>query len=283
MRSLWKGAVSFGLVHIPIKLFAATEDKDIRFRLLHKECNHPIQYQKRCPHCDREVEPEEIVKGFEYTKGRFVIVTEEELEALEPESSRTIEIQSFVNLPEIDPIYFVKTYYLAPDQQGQKAYALLHQALQEMNRLALAKVTLRSKEAIAALRVYGEGLAMHIMLFPEEIRSMDQLGELGQSVEVSAKEKTMAIQLIESLTEPFNPERWQNEYKEKLNHYLQEKVQGQEIIDQPTAPAPKGKVVDLMEALKVSLDQAKAQQAQQKKTTKKGKTTKSTTERRKTS
>ncbi|KAB2952308.1 Ku protein [Heliorestis acidaminivorans] len=281
MRSLWKGAVSFGLVHIPIKLFAATEDKDIRFRLLHKECNRPIQYQKRCSHCDREVESEEIVKGFEYTKGRFVIVTEEDLSALEPEGSRSIDIQSFVHLAEIDPIYFVKTYYLAPDQQGEKAYALLHRALQETNRLALAKVILRSKETIAALRIYGDALAMHIMLFPEEIRSIEGLGLLGQGLEISDKEQKMAVQLIESLTEPFDPQQWQNEYNEKLQQWLQEKVQGEAVAEIPTTTAaPKGKVVDLMEALKVSLNQAKEEQ---KKTAKKEKAGKSTVSRKKTS
>ncbi|MBC9785743.1 Ku protein [Heliobacterium chlorum] len=259
MRSIWKGAISFGLVHIPIKLFAATEDKDIRFNLLHKKCHRPIQYQKRCPFCDEEVKPEEIVKGFEYEKGRYVVVTQEELEGLEPEGSRAIDIQSFVDLKEIDPIYFVKTYYLSPDQHGQKAYALLKSALTETNRLALAKVILRSKEVLAALRVYGSGLAMHTMLFPEEIRSIDTLGDLGTAVEISKKEQTMAIQLVESLTEPFQPDKWKSEYQERIGQFIESKIQGQAVVEVPQGPAP-GKVVDLMEALKASIEHAKAQQ-----------------------
>ncbi|WP_049754122.1 Ku protein [Heliomicrobium modesticaldum] len=259
VRSIWKGAISFGLVHIPIKLFAATEEKDVRFHLLHKECHNPIQYQKRCPYCDREVTPEEIVKGFEYDKGRYVIITQEELEGLAPEGSRSIDIQSFVALKEIDPIFFVKTYYLSPDQHGQKAYALLRNALRETDRLALARVILRTKEALVALRVYGKGLAMHTMLYPEEIRSMEPLGDLGESIEVSAKEQTMAVQLIESLTEPFDPVKWQSEQRERIRHFINAKVQGQAIVEAPQTPTV-GKVIDLMEALKASIQQVKTQQ-----------------------
>ncbi|MBM7868502.1 DNA end-binding protein Ku [Heliobacterium gestii] len=259
MRSLWKGAISFGLVHIPIKMFAATEEKDVRFHLLHKECHNPIQYQKRCPHCDREVTPEEIVKGFEYDKGRYVIVTQEELEGIAPEGSRAIDIQSFVNLKDIDPIYFAKTYYLSPDQHGQKAYALLRNALQQSDRLALARVILRTKEALVALRVYGKGLAMHTMLYPEEIRSMEPLGDLGEGIDVSEKEQTMAVQLIESLTESFDPEKWQSEHRKRIRQFIDAKVQGQAIVEAPQAPAA-GKVIDLMEALKASIQQAKTQQ-----------------------
>ncbi|TCP60206.1 DNA end-binding protein Ku [Heliophilum fasciatum] len=260
MRSMWTGAISFGLIHIPVKLFAATEDKDVRFNWLHKECNSPVQYKKHCPHCNKEVGQDDLVKGFEYEKGRFVLIADEELEALAPEGTRTIDIKSFVHLKEIDPIYFAKTYYLAPDGRGQKAFALLRAALQEADRLALAKVVLRAKESLAAVRVYKEGLAMHLMLFPEEIRGLEGLGDIGVGMAIDAKEKTMALQLIDSLTEPWEPVKWHNEYQTRVRELIDAKIQGQTPVEAPRVAAT-GNVIDLMAALKASIEQAKEKQA----------------------
>ncbi|MDD2422561.1 MAG: Ku protein, partial [Heliobacteriaceae bacterium] len=245
MKTIWKGAVSFGLVHIPVKLYAATEDADIRFHLLHKECLSPIRYLKNCPHCQREVAPAEIIKGFEVEKGRYITISPEELAALSPEKDQTITIRSFVHLTEIDPVYFVKTYYLAPDRQGNKAFGLLRTALAETGRLALARIVLRTRENLAALRVFGDGLALHTMLYPQEIRPLTAIGDISPGNPLSGQEKAMAVQLVESLTAPFKPEELQNTYQANLQELLAAKTAGEAPV--PVAPpVAAGQVTDLL-------------------------------------
>ncbi|PKM47637.1 MAG: Ku protein [Firmicutes bacterium HGW-Firmicutes-8] len=255
MRNLWKGAVSFGLVHVPVKLYSATEKKDIKFNYLHEKCKTPVKYERVCPTCGTEVPMEEIVKGFEYEKGKYVILQDEDFENIPLETTKTVEIVSFADLGEIDPIYFDKSYYLAPGDGGQKAYELLKQAMRNSNKVALARVVIRSKESLAALRVYKEVLLMETMFYPEEIRGTQLMPEINYKVEVHDNEVKMATGLIDSLTEPFNPEQYKNRYREALNNVIEAKIRGEEIEVAPRVET--GKVVDLMEALKTSIELAK--------------------------
>lgn len=275
MRSLWKGAISFGLVHIPVKLYTATASRDVRFHMLHRACHTPIRYHKFCPACGREVAPEEIARGYEYVSGRYVLVEDDDLAALPLRTDRAVEILDFVRLAEIDPIYFEKTYFLEPAEGGARAYALLRLAMEETGRIALAKVALRAKESLAAIRVYGGTagrasaggggngraphaapgiLVMETMFFPDEIRSFGQLEAAYQPVAVNDRELGMAVHLVENLSVAFEPERYRDEYREALLEAIEEKVAGREVVA-PAAPEP-ARVVDLMRALEESVRQA---------------------------
>ncbi len=288
MRSLWKGAISFGLVHIPVKLYTATESRDVRFHMLHRACHTPIRYRKFCPACGREVEAEEIARGYEYAGGRYVLVEDEDLDALPLRTDRAVEILDFVRLDEIDPVFFEKTYFLEPAEGGAKAYALLRHAMERTGRAAVAKVALRSKESLAAIRLYnglpagaangsaagaangpaagvgargGGGLSggvpilvLETMFFPDEIRSYAQLAEAYRPVAVNERELAMAVHLIESLSVSFQPEKYRDEYREALLEVIEDKVAGREVVT-PEAPEP-ARVVDLMRALEESIRMA---------------------------
>ena len=251
MRSLWNGSISFGLVNVPVKMFAATEDKDVHFRTLHKECNTPIQYRKFCPTCEKEVKPDELVKGFEYEKGQFVLISDEDLEGLAVAATQAIEIIDFVNLQEIDPIYFYKTYYLSPGETGQKAYWLLRLAMEDTGKIAIAKIVLRDKQHLAAVRVLSDCLSLSMMFYPDEIRSTEELRQ-GQSMVLHDNEIRMATQLIESLTAPFEAAKYDDEYRAELLKLVEARVAGAAVAI-PKSPR-QNKVVDLMEALKASLE-----------------------------
>lgn len=271
MHTVWKGAISFGLVHVPVKMHAATEDKDIHFRQLHKECNMPIGYEKKCSHCNKEVKAEDIVKGFEYEKDKFVIVKDEELEALKPESARVIKILDFVDLAHIDPIYFVKPYYLSPDMSGSSAYSLLVEAIKQTGKIGIAKINIRSKSNLAAIRVVENCLCLETMHFPDEIRAINQVPNISQQIEVNDKELQMAITLVEQLSEEFDASKYTDEYRIALSELIEQKVAG-ESIDIVNAPAAtKTNVIDLMSALQASLDATKPQPPapKKKRTTKK--------------
>ncbi len=255
MRTIWKGAVSFGLVSIPIKLFPATEQKDIKFRFLHKTCQAPIKYQRVCSACGQEVTQEDIVRGYEYESGRFVIMNEEDLEKIPDERTRTIDIIDFVSLKDIDPIYFDKTYYLAPNDAGEKPYALLRKAMEETDKIAVAKVVIRNKESLAVIRGYGNFLVMETMLYPDEIRDSKLLPGFEREVKLHDNEMKMARELIENLATEFTPEKYDDEYRKKLLELIKAKIEGEEIVI-PEAEA-KGKIVDLMDALKASVEMAK--------------------------
>ncbi len=275
MRNLWKGAISFGLVHVPVKLYAATEKKDIKFNYLHEKCKTPIRYERVCPTCETEVPLEEIVRGYEYEKGKYVILRDEDFENIPLETTKTVEIMNFVNLAEIDPIYFDKSYYLAPGDGGQKAYELLKQAMQSSKKVAVAKVVIRSKESLAVLRVYQDAILMETMFYPDEIRATRLMPELDYQVQIHENEVKMATNLVESLTEPFAPEQYQNRYRQALTDLIQSKITGEEVEVAPKAEP--GKVVDLMEALKASIQLAKEEKekarAKEKKKTGKGRKT----------
>ena len=252
MRTLWKGAVSFGLVNIPIKMYVATEHKDIKFNFLHKECMNPIQYRKFCPHCDREIASEEIVRGYEYQKGSYVVINEEDLERIPLENTKTIDILDFVDLTQVDPIYFDKTYYLEPSQGGEKAYGLLIEAMSQTGKVAIAKVIIRSKQSLAALRIKDQVLIMETIFWPDEIRSPSALNLGVDRGKLHDNEIKMAVSLIDNLSTSFEPAKYQNEYRQALWEIIESKIVGKEVV--AAAPvADRGNVVDLMEALKASV------------------------------
>ncbi len=254
MHTVWKGAISFGLVHVPVKMFASTEDKDIHLRLIHKACGTPISYVRSCPHCDTQVEWEDIVRGYEYEKGRFVLFDEQELEAIKPETARTIKILDFVSLEEIDPIYFQKTYYLSPDQAGEGAYNLLLEAMRQTGRIGIAKVAIRNKGSLAAIRTYGNCICMETMHYPDEIRSLQAVPNLPQEVKVDQRELEMAKMLIDQLTAPFDAEKYTDDYRIAMMDAIQRKMAGKGP-DVVTAPAAeRTNVIDLMAALQASLE-----------------------------
>jgi DNA end-binding protein Ku len=252
LHTVWKGAISFGLVHIPVKMFTATEDRDISLRYIHKACGTPLSYIRKCQHCETEVAWEDIARGYEYEKGRFVLFEKEELDALLPDASKEIRILDFVDLKEIDPIYFQKTYYLAPGETGANAYSLLLEALRRTGKIGIAQVAIRTKSSLAAIRIIDNCLAMETIFYPDEIRPVQQVPNLPQQAEVNEKELKMAEMLIEQLSTTFEPEKYRDEYRESLLELIEKKVAGEEVKAVPEKP--KTNVVDLMAALQASLE-----------------------------
>lgn len=251
MRTLWKGAISFGLVNVPIKLYTATEKKEIKFNYLHEKCKTPIKYERRCPTCNVEVPSEEIVWGYEFQKGQYVVLKEEDFERLPDGNAKTIDIVDFVDLAEIDPIYFEKSYYLEPNQGGEKAYSLLKKAMTETGKIAVAKVTIRSKETLAVLRVYQNVIVMETIFYPDEIRSASALAGIQVEPRLHENEIKMANSLVDNLSSHFEPAKYTNEYRENLMKVIQAKIAGGEVAETPGRET--GKIIDLMEALRASL------------------------------
>lgn len=257
MHTVWKGAISFGLVHVPVKMFTATEDKDVHFRSIHRECGTPISNVRTCKHCDKEVELDDIAKGFEYEKGKFVLFNEEELEAMKPESARVIQILDFVDLTDIDPLYYQKAYYLSPDMSGAGAYSLLVEAIKQTGKIGIAKISIRSKSSLAAIRVIDNCLCMETMHYPDEIRSLTQVPNLPDQVTINEKELQMAKMLIEQLSEKFAPEKYTDDYRIAMLEAIQQKIAG-ESVDMISSPEEgRSNVIDLMAALQASLEAAK--------------------------
>ena len=252
MHTMWKGSISFGLVNIPIKMFASTEDRDIHFKYIHKKCKTPVKNERVCPTCNEKIRPEDIVRGYEYEPGHFVIINDEDIEAVRPPSSKTIEILDFVNLKEIDPIYFEKSYYLSPQENGGfKAYNLLRQAMNDTGRIAIARITIRDKQSLAVLRVLNNILVLETIFFPDEVRSVKQVPGIPENTGADEKELQMAKQLIESLTAEFEPEKYRDDYREALLTMIHNKIEGKETVAAPDAP--QSNVIDLMAALQASL------------------------------
>ena len=252
MKVLWKGAISFGLVNIPISMYVATENKDIKFNYLHKECMSPIKYQKFCPRCEKEVNSDEIVRGYEYQKGNYVVINPEDFERIPQENTKTVDILDFVSLAQVDPIYFDKTYYLEPAAGGEKAYSLIVEAMQKTSKIAIAKIFIRTKQSLAAIRVKDNVLVMETIFYPDEIRSPASLNQGLDPAKLHDNEVKMAVSLIENLSIDFDPSRYQDDYRQALGEIIQARIAGQEIVT-PTPTAEKGNVVDLMEALKASV------------------------------
>jgi DNA end-binding protein Ku len=264
MRAIWKGAISFGMVTIPVKLYTATEQKDVRLRMLCKEHQAPIQEKRFCTEGGEELAWEELVRGFEVSKGEFVVLDPEEIEAAKPESSTTIDIGDFVESAEIDPVYFEKSYFLEPTEVGAKPFSLLKEALEETDRVAIARVTIRTRERLATVRAYEDTLILETMYWPDEIRSTGSLDlPEGPEAKVRAKELEMARSLVESLADKFRPESYADEYRNALEELIEQKMRGETKKAKRRKPEPK--VIDLMDALRASVEQAKGERRETKK------------------
>lgn len=251
-RSIWNGVISFGMVSIPVKLLTATDSKDISFNLLHKECGTRLKQLRWCPTHERAVEWSEIARGYEYAKDEYVIMEDADFEKLPLPSKQTVELAAFVKAEEIDPIYYEKSYYLEPDEKGVKPFALLMKALKEKELTGIAKIAIRNKEQLCALRPMNGTLVMETLLYPDEIRSAPE--EVGD-VEVSKKELDMAFTLIDLMTEEFDPEQYKDEYREALMKVIEDKLEGVET--EAAVVAAPAKVTDIMSALKKSVAAAK--------------------------
>lgn len=261
MHTIWKGSISFGLVNIPVKLHAATENRDIQLRQLHKQCHAPIHYKKVCSNCGEEVKKEEIVKAYEYEANKFVILEEDDLQRLKNESEdKTVEILDFVKIEEIDPIYFERTYYLSPNETGGKAYALLREALEKSGKIGVAKIVIRQKERLAILRVYKNILVMETIHWPDEVRNVDDVPKIGE-YELSKKEIDTALLLIEQLTTTFDPTKYTDDYRIALIDLIEEKKTKQPKVKKVEKEAPEPNVTDLMSALQASIERTKKRTA----------------------
>jgi DNA end-binding protein Ku len=263
MRTIWNGSISFGLVNIPIGLALATQRDDVSFRTLHRECGTPIKQKRWCPHHEREVEADELVKGWEVAKGEYVVVEESDLESVALQRSQSIEILRFVKLEDVDPVYFDRTYYLAPaaaDAQ-RRPYVLLLRAMQETGMAAVGKFVLWGKENLCLIRAQGETLAMELLFFADDVRSKAEIEEAVEATEVRDAELGLAEQVINSLVGDWEPQDFENEYRRDLKAMLDAKLSGEQITrPEPVAETP---VIDLMEALRRSV--AEVQGAKQPK------------------
>lgn len=248
--SVWKGFLSFGLLSIPVRLFAAARSERISLNQIHEVCNSRIKMPLYCPTCDRKVERSEIIKGYEFDKDQYLLFKEEELDEIEPDSSRTMEIVEFVKLDEIDPLYFESSYYMTPEPEGRKAYYLLLKALEDTGYSAIAKLTMHQREHTVIIRPHKEGMTLHTMFYQNEIREVAEYGR-DEGVELLEAEKKLAMQLIENLATEFQPDKYHDEYLESMQALIAAKQKGKKIaaVHHPTR-AP---VVDMMTALRNSL------------------------------
>src|SRR4051795_9269555 len=256
MRSIWKGAISFGLVSIPVKLYSATEERDVSFHQVHREDGGRIRYKRVCQTDGEEVPFSDIAKGYELANGEVVVLTDEDFADLPLTTSRAIDVLEFVPLEQVDPMYFAKSYYLEPDAAGAKPYVLLREALEKSGRVALVKVALRQRESLATLRVRDGVFVLEMMLWPDEVRDAE-FGFLDEDIDVRQQELQMAQSLIDTLSGDFHPEQYSDNYREALQSLIEAKVEGREVV-QPEQPAgDTGTVVDLMAALRASVEAAK--------------------------
>ncbi len=254
MRPLWNGTIAFGLVVIPVRLYAATERKSVSFHLLHKECNTPVKYMKWCPTCQRELRQEEITKAYEYQPGQHVVITEEEMEAIPGPSAHVIEILDFVTLDDVDPVYYEKSFFLEPREGAEKAYSLLLRSMREQGKVALARVAIRAKETLAVVRTYKDKfILLETMFWADEVRSGEELNIPAES-EIGDRELAMARTLIDTLSTDFEPTRYRSRQREAMSELIQKKIQGKEVVKEPEVGA---QVIDLMEALRRSVEKAK--------------------------
>jgi len=251
--AVWSGTVSFGLVSIPVKLYTATSSHNIAFNLLHRVCKGRINLQNYCPQCDVVVDRADLVKGHQYEKNQYVIVEDSDIEAIQPESSSNLDIVQFINVSEVDPIYYEKSYYLGPDKGSAKTFALLAKAMKETNRAAVGKLVMRNHEYLALIRPGMEGLMVHFMLYQDEIRENEN--KVRDDVAMKPKEVQLAKQLVENLSEPFEAEKFKDEYITRLEDLIEAKMKGRKLT--VVTPKAKPKVGDLMEALQRSVEQTK--------------------------
>jgi DNA end-binding protein Ku len=256
VRSIWKGAISFGLVTIPVKLYSATEQKDVSFHQVRRSDGSRIKYKRVAAVDGEEVSYGDIAKGYELSNGETVVLTDEDFKDLPLTTSRAIDVLQFVPLDELDPIFFEKSYYLEPDKAGTKPYVLLRDALEQSGKVAIVKVALRNRESLAALRVRDGVFVLETMLWPDEVRKPD-FGFLDEDVEVRPQELVMAGSLIDTLTGEFDPSEYKDGYREALQAVIEAKVEGREVVQPTEAQPTSGTVVDLMAALRASVEAAK--------------------------
>ncbi|MGC2403400.1 MAG: Ku protein [Acidobacteriaceae bacterium] len=249
--TVWKGYISFGLVSVPVRLYAAAREEHVSFNQIHEVCGSRIKQQTFCPVCNRVVERNELVKGYQVDRDAYVLVTSDELKTLEADSSEAMEIAQFVSLSEVDPIYFESSYYTAPEDAGKRAYGLLLQAMEKLNVAAIAKVTLHQREQIVLMRSYNQGIVLHTLYYPAEVREIAEYGK-SENMTLQKPEMDLAEQFIRQLTAKFEPEQYKDVYQERVLELVETKRAGQVIAGQPEKPklAP---VIDLMEALKKSI------------------------------
>ena len=252
-RAIWSGSISFGMVTIPVKLYGATESKDISFNLIHATCGTRLKQMRWCPTDEVEVPWAETARGYEYAKGQYVVLTEEDFEKLPLPSKHTIELSAFVAEREIDPVFYERSYYLAPDERAEKPYALLFQALEEKKLAAIATITIRKKEQLCVLRPQGGAMMLETLYYPDEIRAQPEV-EL-KTAKVTGRELEMAFTLIDLLRKPFDPEEYKDHYREALEQLIEAKLEGRDVVTSPAAR--ESKVIDLADALRKSVEAAK--------------------------
>jgi len=262
-RAIWTGAISFGMVTVPVKLYSAIDRKTVRFHQLSGRTGVRIAQRRVDPSTEEEVPYQEIVKGYELAPDRYVVIEPGELEALEPKKTRTIEIEDFVELSQIDPVYYDHPYYLAPGPGGAKPYRLLLEAMRQTGKVAIARVVIRSKEQLVALRPIGEALGMATMIFADEVLSPERLDEVVEAEEVKTtkRELDIAKQLVDSLASDFEPDRYHDEYRKQVLEMIERKAAGEQIAVQPVAEEVAAPAPDLMGALKASLEAVKQREA----------------------
>lgn len=264
MRAIWKGSISFGLVNIPIAVYPATRREELKFRLLRAKDHSPVNYKRVAEKDGKEVPWDQIVKGYEYQKGKFVVLDEKDFQRVDLEATQTVDIQDFVNLEEIDPMYFYKPYHLEPQKGGDKAYVLLREALADSNKVGIAKVVIKTRQYLAGVKPLKHALVLELMHFAKELSDAEKLN-VPKKLEVGKREKEMAKALVESMSSKWDPEKYHDDYREALMEVIEEKVEsgGKEIEEKPKGKKASTKVIDLVAVLQASL--AKSQGAKTKK------------------
>ena len=266
MRAIWKGSISFGLVNIPIALYPATRREELSFRLLRKSDLSPVNYKRVAEKDGKEVPWDQIVKGYEYEKGKYVVLKDEDFDRVDLEATQTVDIQDFVNVDEIDPMFFYKPYYLEPQKGGDKAYALLRDALKESKKVGIAKVVIKTRQYLAGVKPEDGALVLELMHFADELADTGKL-HLPKKVEVGKREMNMAKSLIDSMSAKWNPEKYHDDYREALMEVIEEKVEagGKEIEEKPKKAPKPTKVIDLVSVLQQSLEKAGAKKTRRAK------------------
>jgi len=257
MRAIWKGSISFGLVNIPIALYPATREAELKFRLLRKSDLSPVNYKRVAEKDGREVQWNQIVKGYQYEKGKYVVLKDEDFQRVDLEATQTVDIQDFVDLDEIDPMFFYKPYYLEPQKGGDKAYVLLRDSLQKSGKVGIAKVVIKTRQYLAGVKPEDGALVLELMHFAEELADTSKL-RIPKKVEVAKREMNMATQLIDSMSSKWSPKKYRDDYREALMEVIEEKVEagGKEIEEKPKKQPKPTKVIDLVEVLQKSLEQS---------------------------
>jgi DNA end-binding protein Ku len=265
MKTSWKGSISFGMVYFPVNVYtAATGSDEIKFHNLCRKCNTRVHYKKYCDNCNQDVGPDDIIRGYEYEKDKYIIVSDEDYEKLPIKSRKTISILNFVGEEEVDPVCLDKAYYISPGNIGaSKAYELFRKAMQQAGKVGIAKITLSSNEYVSMIKPYKKGMLLYLLYYTNEIRKIDDITELNYSADIHDNELKMAASLIGNMTAEFDINEYKNEYQEALKKLIQAKIEGREVV---TPPEQQNNIIDLMEALKESVEAT--QQKQEKPKTK---------------